>query len=1468
MAKLHPISKTCDDPQRKADVVFIHGLGGDAFGTWRHGEGDDTSWPHWLAEAFPDVGVWSLGHAADPSKPLGLLAKLVGKGGRDAGQGMSLPDRAVQVLDGMRLDKRFRGERPIVFVCHSLGGLLAKQILRQAHDNAGNADPESMSRRTAAVLFLATPHHGADLATLIDNFAAIFGPTASLTTLKAHDSHLRNLYNWYRNHAPKLGIATETYFEGRDRLGFRIVDETSSQPGVGPDAVMLDEDHLSIAKPRERDAQVCLALEALLRNVVARSHEPSGADVQPAGRLANPPATAAPLALHAQSPSAPTSAESTIPRGLQPPGYVFRGPSESANPHGEGTTPDDDGRIGGDQKTGYSKPPELKPPILLLTVNPRETDALRAVFCNAQAPEDFTCGDYPYQRFAPVTDKAGRLEREVIAFCCQMGSARSGAAQQRVTKAIEHFEPAAVLAVGVGFGLRDKQRLGDVMISAQVTDYESARLNRDGSIELRAETTAATPAWLERAERIDLPGIQRRKGLLLCGEKLVDNSAFRESLRRHYPLAVGGDMESFGIVTACNGHDRVKIGWLIIKGVSDLGDGDKNAGGPMQADLDQYQAAYRAAMVAYSAVHLRRPDAPPPREAAHAWLKAQADAGSDDWLSLDPSGEISRPSAHPRNPSAWVPAASPIPPNLRLADYGFFGRTEQQARLLQRLRAGQTTAVVGGPGLGKTALVAKALRTLLGDTEAAQRQALAGLPFPDGIVFLDLYALHGQADPAWEALASAVAPQAPDDAGATRAMPARERAIAACRGKRFLLVVEGGEEARGTAEPGDDARTTRHALLDPLALQGPVLWLTRSAAQSNKNEWIRIDTTLGIDDARELFDAIAGTDVPRTVRDAALEALHGHPLAITWVAALIAREDEPPDLLLADLRQQPSLLQLQDPERPHRTLRWLFDRSLRGLDADARRSLLAAGLLAADAFPLEAIAAATGLDDGAQREALRACVQAHLLRWQKDDSGVALWRFGHALAYGYAREQARVEPETAAALLPGLAEWAHVTLKAGLAVNAPPAATAAVSRTLAHALALLAADTPPGLWRPLAEDLLYDFGDRFEALGQLTRALEVCRAVARWLALAQAAQPEAAQWLRESAACYSRLGNLDLAQGDLAGAELHHAETLVIVERLAAQDPADAEWQRDLSVSHNKLGDVQRAQGDLPGAQRHYAAALAIRERFAAQDPANAVWQRDLSVSHSKLGGVQQAQGDLSGAQRHYAAMLAIAERLAAQDPANAERQRDLSIGHNKLGALQQAQGDLPGAQRHYAADLAIAERLVAQDPANAGWQRDLSVSHNKLGEVQQAQGDLHGAQRHYAAGLAIAERLAAQDPANAGWQRDLSVSHNKLGNVQQAKGDLPGARRHYAAALAIRERLAAQDPANADWQRDLAVSRVNLAAVRAADGDVPAALAHLQAARAILQALRQRAPEYPQFQRDLVWVEQKIAELERDAAT
>ena len=87
-----------------------------------------------------------------------------------------------------------------------------------------------------------------------------------------------------------------------------------------------------------------------------------------------------------------------------------------------------------------------------------------------------------------------------------------------------------------------------------------------------------------------------------------------------------------------------------------------------------------------------------------------------------------------------------------------------------------------------------------------------------------------------------------------------------------------------------------------------------------------------------------------------------------------------------------------------------------------------------------------------------------------------------------------------------------------------------------------------------------------------------------------------------------------------------------IFETLAKQEPRDAGLQRDLSVSYNKVGDVQGAQGDLAGALKSYHDSLAIRQTLAKQEPRNAGLQRDLSVSYNKVGDVQSAQGYLAGA--------------------------------------------------------------------------------------------------------------------------------------------------------------------------------------------------------------------------------------------
>ncbi|MFI5015289.1 MAG: tetratricopeptide repeat protein [Hyphomicrobiales bacterium] len=194
---------------------------------------------------------------------------------------------------------------------------------------------------------------------------------------------------------------------------------------------------------------------------------------------------------------------------------------------------------------------------------------------------------------------------------------------------------------------------------------------------------------------------------------------------------------------------------------------------------------------------------------------------------------------------------------------------------------------------------------------------------------------------------------------------------------------------------------------------------------------------------------------------------------------------------------------------------------------------------------------------------------------------------------------------------------------------------------------------------------------------------------------------EAARLDPDNVWIWIELGDLWVMRGSLAEAEKAF--------RAATESARRSGDERDLSVSYNRVGDVQVAQGDLAGALKSYRDSLAIRDRLATSDPGNAGWQRDLSVSYEKIGDVQVAQGDLSGALKSYRDSLAIRERLATSDPGNAGWQRDLSVSYTKLADAHGKMNEPTRAREALAAGRTIVARLVEQFPDWSEWKKDLA---------------------------------------------------------------------------------------------------------------------------------------------------------------
>src|SRR3954453_20953815 len=103
--------------------------------------------------------------------------------------------------------------------------------------------------------------------------------------------------------------------------------------------------------------------------------------------------------------------------------------------------------------------------------------------------------------------------------------------------------------------------------------------------------------------------------------------------------------------------------------------------------------------------------------------------------------------------------------------------------------------------------------------------------------------------------------------------------------------------------------------------------------------------------------------------------------------------------------------------------------------------------------------------------------------------------------------------------------------------------------------------------------------------------------------------------------------------------------------RSLARTCRSASLNRLRFARESALGDVRVAQGDLAGALQAYEAGRAIAEKLAGSDPGNAGWQRDLSVSWERVGVTRKRQGDTAGALEAWRRALAVSLPLAKAHP-------------------------------------------------------------------------------------------------------------------------------------------------------------------------------------------------------------------------
>ncbi len=260
----------------------------------------------------------------------------------------------------------------------------------------------------------------------------------------------------------------------------------------------------------------------------------------------------------------------------------------------------------------------------------------------------------------------------------EMGAGGLGAAQQTVQKSIDALSPSAIIMVGIAFGIdQGKQSIGDVLVSKQLLLYELQRvgMNKKGKLALipRGDRPHASPWLIDRFQSAEFtwkePKAQVRFGLLLSGEKLIDNIDFRRQLRKLEPEAIGGEMEGAGLYVAAQDS---KVDWILVKAICDWADGNKERNRAKRQDVAAHNATrfvlhvLRQAPLKVARINRAGSDQPP---------MAQTDLPAGD------SGTVDRPTfpaSKPGTPGAQeVPApdvasetAAPRPTQLAFANIG------------------------------------------------------------------------------------------------------------------------------------------------------------------------------------------------------------------------------------------------------------------------------------------------------------------------------------------------------------------------------------------------------------------------------------------------------------------------------------------------------------------------------------------------------------------------------------------------------------------------------------------------------------------------------------------------------------------------------------------------------------------------------------------------------------------------------
>lgn len=216
----------CRGPEKDRVIVFVNGIFGDAVDTWSN---KGAYWPALLAgdPTFSDTDIYV--HSFDSPK---------------IATAENIDELAGRMGDYLDSDAVFQKHKQVVFLCHSMGGLVTRAYLLKKRPNPSTVP---------MIYFFATPTTGANIAGIASHLSE--NPQLKYMLPIKEDGYVGDLQNaWLRtSDDPKVNypnsVASFCAYEKLDTWGFRVVERQSATNLCNHETRAVLRDHLGIVKP-------------------------------------------------------------------------------------------------------------------------------------------------------------------------------------------------------------------------------------------------------------------------------------------------------------------------------------------------------------------------------------------------------------------------------------------------------------------------------------------------------------------------------------------------------------------------------------------------------------------------------------------------------------------------------------------------------------------------------------------------------------------------------------------------------------------------------------------------------------------------------------------------------------------------------------------------------------------------------------------------------------------------------------------------------------------------------------------------------------------------------------------------------------------------------------------------------------------------------------------------------------------